>query len=49
MSKLYTKIIYDICAFDFSKDWPNFVENCVEKLKNSADEKEIYGSLLALL
>ena len=29
LAKMYCKVIYDILAYDFPKNWPNFVENAV--------------------
>lgn len=48
LSKMYCKIIYDICAYDFPESWPNFVQDAVNKMNSSEIPNVIYGSLLAL-
>lgn len=35
LTKMYCKIILDVCAYDFPTEWPSLVENAVQKLATS--------------
>jgi hypothetical protein len=45
---MYCKIILDVCAYDFPKQWPNLVDEVVGKLAGSENPNVIFGCLLAL-
>lgn len=45
---MYCKIIIDVCAYDFPKEWPNLVDQAVAKLAGSETPNVIFGCLLAL-
>lgn len=48
LCKMYCKIIIDVCAYDFPKEWPNLVDQAVAKLAGSETPNVIFGCLLAL-
>ncbi|EGR28805.1 hypothetical protein IMG5_168410 [Ichthyophthirius multifiliis] len=48
LQKLYSKIINEVCSYDFPEKWPYLLENIVQKLHSNTNEQEILGCLLAL-
>lgn len=35
LSKLYCKIILDVCAYDYPSKWPNLIETTVTRMNSS--------------
>lgn len=48
LSKLYCKIIYDVCAYDYPTNWPEIVPAATNRMSASENPSEIFGCCLAL-
>ncbi|KAL4486098.1 hypothetical protein ABPG72_004032 [Tetrahymena utriculariae] len=48
LSKLYCKIIYDVCAYDYPTQWPNLITDATDRMMASENPSEIFGCCLTI-